>query len=155
MAKALPQFKPKKAGIDAGRLILKKIKTLLESHENFAFETTLSTKSYVNLLIKAQAMGFQVTLLFFSLHSPELAESRVKNRVIEGGHDIPVEVIWRRYENGLKNFFNLYLPIIDNWMFINNSGENYEIVAEGTIEDVLINNRKIWYELNELYYGKK
>lgn len=153
IAKGLSPFQPEKAGIEAGRLMLKRIKTLLESGENFAFETTLSTRSYVNLVNSAKQKGYEITLLFFWLHSSELAVSRVKNRVKEGGHNIPVDVIRRRYENGLKNFFKLYLPLVDNWMFINNSGETYEIIAEGSYEDIIINNKSLWNQIRGNYYG--
>lgn len=153
IARGLSPFQPEKAGIEAERLMLKRIKTLLESGENFAFETTLATKSYVNLIKNAKEREYQVILLFFWLHSPDLAISRVKNQVKEGGHNIPEHVIRRRYINGLKNFFKLYLPMIDNWMFINNSGETYEIVAEGSFEDMIINNDPLWNQIKGEYYG--
>lgn len=153
IARGLSPFQPEKAGIQAGRLMLNRIKDLLKVDENFAFETTLSTKSYVNLINLSRKKGYQVTLLFFWLPSPDLAISRVKIRVKEGGHNIPIDIIRRRYENGLKNFFKLYLPIIDNWIFINNSGENYEIIAEGSYEDMTINNELVWNQIKEKYYG--
>ncbi|WP_226336328.1 hypothetical protein [Echinicola marina] len=62
-----------------------------------------------------------------------MAISRVETRVKEGGHFIPEEVIRRRYTGGLSNFFNLFLPKVDNWLFVNNSGDNYEIIAEGAL----------------------
>ena len=153
IAKGLSPFRPEKAGIEAGRLMLKRIKLLLESGENFAFETTLSTKSYVNFIDKAKENSYQVTCLFFWLNSVELAISRVKTRVQEGGHNIPEDVIRRRYENGLRNFFNLFLPRVDNWLFVNNSGDTYEIIAEGTRNDITVNNMQQWEELKEKYYG--
>lgn len=147
IARGLSPFQPEKAGIEAGRLMLRRIKTLLESDENFAFETTLATKSYVNLIKRAKESGYQITLLFLWLHSPDLAVSRVENRVKEGGHNIPENVIRRRYMSGLKNFFKLYLPVIDNWLFVNNSGEAYEIIAEGSFEEVSINNEQLWNQI--------
>lgn len=111
--------------------MLKRIKNLLEAGESFAFETTLSIRSYVKFIEKAKRWGYQVTCLFFWLDSEELAISRVETRVKEGGHFIPEEVIRRRYTGGLSNFFNLFLPKVDNWLFVNNSEDNYEIIAEG------------------------
>jgi predicted ABC-type ATPase len=154
IARGLSPFQPDNAGIHAGKLMLTRIKKLIESGENFAFETTLATKSYVNLVESAKQKGFQVTLLFFWLYSPELAISRVKNRVIEGGHNIPEDVIRRRYKSGLKNFFKLYLPVTDNWMFIDNSGENYGIIAEGDSEKIIINNQKMWNHIKSEYHEK-
>lgn len=152
IARGISPFQPEKAGIEAGRVMLKRIKTLLQFGESFAFETTLATKSYVNLIKRAKDNGYQITLLFFWLPSIDLAISRVKNRVKEGGHNIPEDVIRRRYTNGLKNFFKIYLPVIDNWMFINNSGEIYEIIAEGSLEEIIANNELLWNKIKEKYY---
>lgn len=154
IARGLSPFQPDNAGIQAGKLMLSRIKKLIEYGDNFAFETTLATKSYVNLIDSARQNSFQVTLLFFWLYSPELAVSRVKNRVKEGGHNIPEDIIRRRYINGLKNFFKLYLPITDNWMFIDNSGENYEIIAEGESDSIIINNKQVWNQIKTEYDGR-
>jgi predicted ABC-type ATPase len=153
IARGISPFQPEKAGIEAGRLMLTRIKRLLESGENFAFETTLSTRSYVQFIDRAKEMDYQVTCLFFWLNSEELAISRVKTRVIEGGHHIPEDVIRRRYKSGLKNFFNLFLNKVDNWLFVNNSGDNYEIIAEGALNEEIINNIKQWEELKRNYHG--
>lgn len=153
IAKGISPFQPEKAGIEAGRFMLKRIKKLLELGENFAFETTLSTRSYVQFVEKAKELNYQVTCLFFWLTSEELAISRVATRVKEGGHDIPEIVIRRRYKSGLENFFKLFLPKVDNWLFVNNSGDTYEIVAEGGINEVTINNKDLWEELRKKYDG--
>lgn len=114
IAKGISPFQPEKVEIEAGRMMLSRIKKLLETGENFAFETTLSTRSYVKFVERAKELGFQITCLFFWLESEELAISRVETRVKEGGHHIPEEVIRRRYKSGLKNFFNLFLSKVDN-----------------------------------------
>lgn len=133
--------------------MLKRIKKLLESGESFAFETTLSTRSYVQFIENAKQLDYQVTCLFFWLDSEELAISRVETRVKEGGHHIPEDVIRRRYKSGLKNFFNLFLAKVDNWLFVNNSGDTYEIIAEGDLNEQKISNVKQWEELKRNYYG--
>ena len=144
IARGVSPFQPEKAGIEAGRLMLKRIKKLIASGESFAFETTLSTRSYVQLIDRVKQLDYQVTCLFFWLNSEELAISRVETRVKEGGHHIPKDVIRRRYNTGLKNFFNLFLPKVDNWLFVNNSGDNYEIIAEGALNEENVNNLKLW-----------
>lgn len=154
IAKGISPFQPEKVSFEAGRIMLKRIKQLLNNGENFAFETTLSTKSYVNFVNEAKASGYKITLIFFWLHSADLAVSRVKNRVKEGGHNIPEDVIRRRYDNGLKNFFTLYLPILDNYIFINNSGEPYEIIAEDSKDDLKIKSNQLWESLKLKYHGK-
>lgn len=153
IAKGISPFQPEKAGIEAGRFMLKRIKKLLESGENFAFETTLSTRSYVQFVERAKELNYQVTCLFFWLDSDDLAVSRVARRVKEGGHHIPEDAIRRRYKSGLENFFHLFLPKVDNWLFVNNSGDTYEIVAEGGINDITINNKELWDGLKQRYYG--
>lgn len=153
IAKGISPFQPEKVGIEAGRLMLKRIKKLLESGESFAFETTLSTRSYAKFIDRAKQLDYQVTCLFFLLDSEELAISRVETRVKEGGHHIPTDVIRRRYKGGLKNFFNLFLAKVDNWLLVNNSGDNYEIIAEGALSEETVNNIEEWEELKRKYHG--
>lgn len=153
IARGLSPFHPENAGIDAGRLMLGRIKAFVDAGKTFAFETTLSSRSYVNLLGEATKKGYQITLLFFWLNTPELAVSRVKIRVAEGGHSIPENVISRRYERGLFNFFTLYMPIVDNWMLIDNSGGPHQIIAKGSTQNIEIGNSKIWKELKTKYHG--
>ena len=88
IARGLSPFQPEKVAFEAGRIMLNRINTLLESHKTFAFETTLATKSYKNYIMKAKKQGYKISLIFFWLNSVELAKTRVKNRVKEGGHDI-------------------------------------------------------------------
>jgi predicted ABC-type ATPase len=98
IAKGLSPFQPEKVSFESGRIMLNRINELLSENENFAFETTLSTKSYKHKIIKAKEKGFRVTMLFFRLQTIELAKERVKTRVSEGGHNIDPEVIERRYK---------------------------------------------------------
>ncbi|HPS84178.1 MAG TPA: zeta toxin family protein [Bacteroidales bacterium] len=131
IARGLSPLNPDKAAIEAGRIMLKKIDKLIFSRQDFAFETTLATKSYVNTIAKARGDGYNVTMVFFLLDSPELAIERVKNRVSEGGHNIPEPVIRRRYDAGIKNLFRLYIPICDYWMLFDNSRLPSFLIAEG------------------------
>ncbi len=149
IARGLSPFQADKVSVQAGRLMLMRIKSLLAAGVNFAFETTLATKSYTRIIAAARRIGYQVTLLFFWLNSPELAEHRVQDRVASGGHNIPVDVIHRRYERGLSNFFQLYLPIVDSWMFIDNSGDTYEIIAEGTSGSTTVTNKLLWNRIKQ------
>ena len=151
IARGLSPFQPEKVSIQAGRLMLARVKDLLEVEEDFAIETTLATKIYVNLIKQAQQKGHQVTLLFFWLNSPDLAAQRVKNRVQEGGHNIPEAVIRRRYESGLQHFFTLYRPVVDSWVFVDNSGQSYQIVAKGKGNIVSIVNRETWEMIQSNY----
>ncbi|MBQ9286668.1 MAG: zeta toxin family protein [Bacteroidaceae bacterium] len=131
IAKGLSPFNPEGVAIQAGRLMIDRIIHLLKEGETFAFETTLATRSYVKLIQRAQKRGYFVTLLFFSLSSPEQAVARVAKRVSQGGHNIPTDVILRRYDAGLQNFFQLYTPIVDYWTLYDNSAIPGEKIAYG------------------------
>ena len=131
IARGLSPLNPERAAIEAGRLMLTKIDRLINNKKEFAFETTLATKSYVNTVQQAKQNGYQIVLVYFWLDSVSLAIERVKTRVHDGGHNIPEPVIIRRYYSGLSNLFNLYLPICDYWMVFDNSGAPSELVAEG------------------------
>ena len=109
IARGLSPFNPESVAIEAGRLMLQRIEDLLAKDETFSIETTLATKSYINLVRKAQEQGYCVNLLFFWLKTPELANLRVAERVANRGHNIPKDVIKRRYVAGLSNLFNLFM----------------------------------------------
>ncbi len=144
IAKGLSPFQPEKVAVDAGRIMLHRLDELVSKDENFAFETTLATKSYKNRIKVAKENGFKVILLFFWLRNVDLAIERVKIRVQEGGHNIAEDVIRRRYVNGIKNLFSIYLPIVDEAMVFDNSVDEYEMIAEKKIsnEFFIYNNRK-------------
>ncbi len=135
IARGLAPLNPGKASIEAGRIMLKKIDGLIMSRQNFAFETTLASRSFANTIKKAGEAGYQTTLIFFYLESVELAIKRVKNRVLEGGHDVHPRVIKRRYVAGVRNLFELYIPICNYWMIFNNSKLSIDLIAEGYFGD--------------------
>ncbi len=108
IAKGISPFHPDQVSIEAGRIMLSRIQELKQKGVNFAFETTLASRSFVNVIESCKKDGYSVTLLYFWLSSPELAIKRVQERVKEGGHNIPEDIINRRYLKGLKNLFNLY-----------------------------------------------
>ena len=131
IARGISPLNPGKASIEAGRFMLTKIDKLIAGKKDFAFETTLATKSYVKTIHRAKQNGYRIVLVFFWLDSVDLAIERVKTRVLDGGHNIPKPVIIRRYYSGLSNLFNLYIPICDYWMIFNNSVAPSELIAEG------------------------
>jgi predicted ABC-type ATPase len=130
IAKGLSPFQPEKVAFEAGRIMLNRVNELLDGKQTFAFETTLATKSYKSKVADAQRKGFTVTLLFFWLEDVNLAIERVKIRVAEGGHNIPTDVIARRYVNGVKNLFSIYLPVVDESMIFDNSKGMPDLIAE-------------------------
>ncbi|HAL82518.1 MAG TPA: zeta toxin, partial [Mucilaginibacter sp.] len=145
IAAGISPFNPESVAIEAGRIMLKRINELLGEGSDFAFETTLSTRSYVSLIKKAQQAGYEVTLLYFWLDSPETAYDRVAKRVSEGGHNIPIDTIERRYYRGIKNLLNLYIPVCDKWIVMNNASVPSEVVAQSsTLFGEVIINSDIW-----------
>ena len=122
------------------------------------FETTLSSKTFTNTIHKAKGAGYKTTLVYFWLNSVELANKRVETRVIEGGHNILKQIIERRYYRGLKNLFQLYIPICDYWMIFDNSQQDSSmLIAEGqTNKKLEIKNIRIFESFKELSnYDKK
>jgi len=155
IAKGLSPFQPDKVAIESGRIMLSRIKDLLNHNVDFAFETTLATKTYVQFIREAHAKGYFVTLVYFWLSSPELAIERVKTRVISGGHDIPIDTIRRRYKAGIQNLSRLYMPICDYWMIIDNSEPPFQIVAEGfKTENIEINNQITYNQIIKQWQKK-
>jgi len=144
IAKGLSPFQPEKVAFESGRIMINRINELLKAGENFAFETTLSTRSYKNKIIQAKEKGYTITLLFFWLKNVELAIERVKIRVEEGGHNIPENVIERRYFRGINNLFKIYLPIVDGALIFDNSYGKHELIAQKTVDIHIdmINERK-------------
>ena len=140
IAKGLSPFNPEGVAIEAGRLMLERIDSLIRRGESFSIETTLATRSYINLVRRAHAEGYQVHLIYFWLKSPELAMQRVAERVAHGGHNIPQDVIIRRYSAGISNLFNLFMNEVDSWMIYDNSDNDRVEIAVGSKEISNITN---------------
>ena len=156
IAKGLSPFQPEKVAIEAGRIMLRRIDELLKNNENFAFETTLATKSYRNTILEAKNKGYNVTLIFFWLQTVELAKKRVQERVLKGGHNIETYVIERRYFAGIKNLFDIYIPISGVVFIFDNSEGIYELIAEKKNDSdfSIINNLK-YNKLQQNYDRKR
>jgi predicted ABC-type ATPase len=147
IARGLSPFHPEDVAVEAGRLMLRRIDYLLTKHSTFAIETTLATRSYQRLVERAQQQGYKVILLFFWLESPQMAERRVAKRVSEGGHDIPKDVIHRRYRLGLNNLFNIYMPIVDVWRIYDNNDE-LKLIAD--VDKIVDSNKFKFRKFNLL-----
>lgn len=130
-AKSLSPFDPSSASVSASRYMLMKIHYLLSRNMDFSIETTLATRSLVGIIKQAKSQGYSITILYFWLNSPELAIKRVSDRVANGGHNIPEDIIRRRYRMGLDYLFNTYIPLCDRWILADNSKPPFVEVAEG------------------------
>lgn len=132
IAAGLSPLDPDRAAIRAGRLMLEEIARHAASHCSFAFETTLSGRTYARQIPDWRKAGFEVALIFLRLPTVELAIARVAARVRQGGHHVPEATIRRRYSSGWRNFENLYKPLADYWWLYDNSGEGPVLLDEGS-----------------------
>ena len=152
IARGLSPFRPETVSIQAGRLMLARLRELLAAGESFALETTLATRIYLPLIAEARAQGYRVRLLFIWLNSPDLAVERVAARVREGGHHIPEPVIRRRYEGGLRQFFAAYRTAADSWALVDNSNGTGLPVANGEGGEMTVTNAIVWNQLIANYH---
>jgi len=154
IAYGLSPFDVESVAIEAAKIMLHSIEELLAEGETFAIETTLATRSYVTLVRRAQAMGYTVKVLYIWLESTELALQRVSERVKNGGHNIPDDVVERRYYRGIYNFFKLFMPLCDGWTFVDNSWNRLNIVGSGKkgFENI-IENSDLWASIKKQVYG--
>lgn len=151
IAKGLSPFQPETVSFLAGRIMLERINELLDQQVDFAIETTLTTLSYRKTIEQAKAKGYHVTLLFFWLNDVNLAIERVKTRVAEGGHNIPENVIIRRYYKGISNLINVFTSLCDYWIVIDNSIKPISEIAEGIKDaEIVIYDNNLWEQLKYL-----
>jgi predicted ABC-type ATPase len=121
IARGLSAFNPEGVSLEAGKIMLRRLKALAAARETFAFETTLASRTFAPWLRELAEAGYDVRLLYFWLPDPEAAIQRVADRVRLGGHHVPPDTIRRRYGRGLINFFELYRPLATSWRFYDNS----------------------------------
>lgn len=148
IAKGISPFRPENVAIQAGKLMLKRLDYLVKNQIDFAFETTLSGLNYVKFLKQCQNQNYQINLIYFWLKSPKLAIERVKQRVKSGGHNIPEDVIIRRYYRGQKNLINNYLALCDTWIIYDNSSLPIQLISEKTLnQEIIIYDNQIYSKI--------
>ncbi len=131
IAAGLSPFDPDAAAFRAGRLMLEEIASHAAAGRSFAFETTLSGLTYARMIPRWRGDGYTVKLIFLALNTPEDAINRVELRVQQGGHDVPPDVIRRRFSAGLRNFKRIYRPLVDYWRLVDNTGDQPRVLGEG------------------------
>ncbi|MBB5436600.1 putative ABC-type ATPase [Pedobacter sp. AK017] len=155
IAAGLSPFNPSGVALEAGRIMLSRINELMNESADFALETTLSTRSYVFLVKKAQLSGYKVSLLYFWLSSPKIAIERVAKRVSNGGHNIPADIIERRYYRGIKNLHQLYMPICDEWTLVDNMDLIPEVIAKNDSFGKTVFNDELWNRIIQQGHEKR
>lgn len=131
IAEGISPFYPEIAAFHAGRLMIEEIVRHASNGVNFAFETTLSGKTYSQMIPEWHKMGYRIKLVYLRLPDVQTAIERVKNRVRQGGHNVPEEIIRRRYEKGWYNFQHLYKQSVDTWVLFDNSGSKPKLLEKG------------------------
>lgn len=158
IAQGLSGFQPERAALHAGRVMLERIHYLVKKRVNFAFETTLASRTFASWIAELKKTGYDFYLIFLYLPNEEFAIARVAERVRMGGHNVPEDIIRRRYRAGIKHFFALYKPMADFWRFYDNSlPAGPRLIALGGIgqsED--IRAIETWDKIMRQYeYGRK
>lgn len=146
IAQGLSAFHPETVAFEAGRAMLRRLRALALQRSSFAFETTLATRSYAVWLGRLKRGGYRFHLLFLWLSSADLAVQRVRERVRAGGHNVPEEVVRRRYGKGIRNFLSLYRELADTWAIYDNTVlGSPDTIATGIGKKGLnIHNEALW-----------
>lgn len=158
IARGLAPLHPESMALTASKLMIKRLRELLDSNKNFAFETTGAGTNFIKYLKEAQKKKYTIHLLYLWLNDVELAVQRVAQRVARGGHHIPEETIRRRYINGIRNVLKYYLPLSDSALILDNSGiiEAQNMIAIKNANDGLaIKNMVSWKKIEELANVKR
>lgn len=151
IAQGLSAFQPETAAFHAGRVMLERLHYLANEKVDFAFETTLSTRSFAPWIKGLQQTGYVCHIVFLWLPNADFALFRVQERVKMGGHNVPEEIIRRRYYSGIRNFFQIYQPLAETWNFYDNSASLCpSLIAMGSGKDIhSINDTKTWNIISE------
>jgi predicted ABC-type ATPase len=157
IALGLSAFNSESVAFEAGRVMLRRLHDLASEQQSFAFESTLASRSYAPWIGKLRQQGYKFHLLFLWLRTAKLAVRRVKERVKIGGHDVPEDVIRRRYKKGMLNFFELYQTLADTWVIYDNSAPgDPQLVAVGNLgSHPNIIRADIWKKMYEEQKGSE
>jgi predicted ABC-type ATPase len=147
IAQGLSPFAPERAAFRAGRMLLQEIEALAARGDDFAFETTLSGKAYVGVLRSLKDRSYQVHIFYVWVPSEELTLERIKNRVLLGGHNVPADVVHRRFDRSLNHFLDRYSQLADRWILFDNSGAAPKEIASSRNGQLLIADPELYNKL--------
>jgi predicted ABC-type ATPase len=150
IAVGLSAYSPETVSFEAGRIMLKRLHELAASKASFAFESTLSSRTFALFLSKCKTQGYRVQIFYVALPSAALAVNRVALRVKLGGHNIPQADIERRFQRSLHNLFELYLPLADKWSVLDNASGTLKPIAYGTARRTYVEELEKWLNLKQL-----
>lgn len=149
IAQGLSPFSPAVAAMKAGRLVLKEIEELSAKGVSFAFETTLSGKTYLKLLKRLKGKGYRIHLFFLWIPDSSLSLERIKDRVASGGHNVPAADVRRRFRRSIDHFRGIYRPVLDTWMLYDNSDSEPNLIAEKVDGKISIKNESLFNKISK------
>ena len=149
IASALSPFAPDRAAFRAGRLMLDQIHLLADRGLDFGFETTLAGKGYVRLLDDLKDRGNSIPLFYLWICSIDIALERIAGRVKMGGHNVPEDVVRRRYHKGMSNYSKLYMPLTDFWAIYDNSTNAPNLIAYKEYDKLEIIDHEIFNRISK------
>lgn len=150
IAAGISAYAPEEAAFEAGRIMLARLRELAGLRKSFAFETTLATRSYARRLSEWRDAGFETRLVFIWLPNEETAVQRVAARVSRGGHNIPETTIRRRYQAGLRNLLDLYMPIVDTWDIIDGvNAADDAIASKNKYGEISVRVDEVWQTIQK------
>lgn len=152
IAAGLSPFDPGSVLVRAGRLMLAEVERSIARGDSFAFESTLSGKTYKRVLLKAKAAGYRLTLFYLWIPDPALAVVRIRDRVESGGHAVPERDVVRRYPRTLTNFFQHYRQLADSVLVFNNEGGEPELIFSDRDGVTTIMHKPLYDELTQRWY---
>ncbi len=144
IAEGLSPFSPSLVSIKAGRLLLEQINDFIEEGEDFAIESTLAGRTYISLIEKIKRQNYSIHIFFLWIPDVRLARARIKQRVEEGGHDVPAEDVKRRFHRSTINFFKFYGPLSDSWILFDNSTQKPAMAASKTKGQLIVMNKALF-----------
>lgn len=151
IAQGVSPFAAEEIAFRAGRLMLEEIELYAKRGESFGFETTLSGRSYLRMIGHLKRRGYEVHFFFLWVSTVRLALTRVRARVLEGGHDVPEAVVRRRFDRSIHNFLLRYRSLGDSWTLFDNSGATPTVIAFEKQGSTRIMNREVYDSLIARY----
>lgn len=150
IAVGLSAYAVESVSFEAGRIMLRRLHELALSGRSFAFESTLSSRTFAKFLRGCQSRGYRVVMFYLTLPDAGLAVQRVALRVKQGGHSIPEEDVRRRFARSARNFFELYLPLANSWTVLDNADGSLDIVASGSSKRMQVKDTEKWLQLQSV-----
>ena len=130
--------------------MLEEIELYKSKQADFGFETTLSGRRYLGLIRELKKAGYQVHIFFLWLPTVEMALSRIKDRVLHGGHDVPEADVRRRFDRSNRNFISQYRPLADSWLLYNGAVRPPSLIAFKEAGPLRIMNQSVYQTI----YGR-